>query len=108
VAFPPYRFYPDKQVYVQTTVSHIRLNDSVTVHNAATSWTEKINPKNFTVCALHSGRNEDKFNPFATIDWIAYQGAPPEGLTGTIQLQKWWSGTNCADVTFPKVGMVLT
>jgi len=51
---------------------------------------------------MQSGRKEENFNPFATIDWIAYQGAPPEGLTGTIQLQKWWSGTNCADVTFPK------
>ena len=56
---------------------------------------------------MQSGRKEENFNPFATIDWVAYQGAPPEGLTGTIQLQKWWSGTNCADVTFPKVGMRL-
>ena len=54
---------------------------------------------------MQSGRKEENFNPFATIDWVAYQGAPPEGLTGTTQLQKWWSGTNCADVTFPKVGM---
>jgi len=105
VGFPPYRFYPDKRVHVQITVSHIKLNDSVTVHDAVTSWTEKINPKNFTVCVMQSGRKEENFNPFATIDWVAYQGAPPEGLTGTIQLQKWWSGTNCADVTFPKVRM---
>ena len=108
VAFPPYRFYPDKRVHVQITVSHIRLNDSVTVHDAVTSWTERMSPKNFTVCAMQSGRKEENFNPFATIDWVAYQGAPLEGLTGTIQLQKWWSGTNCADVTFPKVGMGLS
>ena len=30
VYFPPYRFYPDKQVHV--TVNHVKLNDSVTVH----------------------------------------------------------------------------
>jgi len=51
---------------------------------------------------MQSGRKEENFNPFATIDWTAYQGAPPEGLTGTVKLPKWWSGTNCADVTFPK------
>ena len=103
VAFPPYRFYPDKKVHVQITVNHINLNDSITVHDAVTSWTESINTKNFTVCAMQSGRKEENFNPFASIDWLAYQGAPPEGLTGTIRMQKWWSGTNCADVTFPKV-----
>ena len=107
VAFPPYRFYPDKRVHVQITVSHIKLNDSVTVHDAVTSWTEKIYPKNFTVCVMQSGRRKENFNPFATIDWVAYQGAPPEGLTGTTKLQNWWSGTKCADVTFPKVGMRL-
>ena len=52
---------------------------------------------------MQSGRKEENFNPFASIDWVAYQGAPPEGLTGTIRMQKWWSGTTCADVTFPKV-----
>ena len=103
VAFPPYRFYPDKKVHVQITVNHINLNDSITVHDAVTSWTESISTKNFTVCAMQSGRKEENFNPFASIDWLAYQGAPPEGLTGTIRMQKWWSGTNCADVTFPKV-----
>ena len=45
---------------------------------------------------MQSGRKEENFNPFATVDWVAYQGAPAEGLTGTIQMQKWWSGTNCA------------
>ena len=103
VTFPPYRFYPDKQVHVQITVNHMKLNDSVTVHDAVTSWTESINTKNFTVCVMQTGRKEEGANPFATIDWVAYQGAPPEGLTGTVELQKWWSGTNCADVTFPSV-----
>ena len=108
VAFPPYRFYPDKQVHVQVSVNHMKLNDSVTVHDAVTSWTENISPKNFTVCVMQTGRKQENFNPFASVDWIAYQGAPPEGLTGKIQLQKWWSGTNCADVTFPKVGLKKT
>ena len=53
---------------------------------------------------MQSGRKSKNFNPFATVDWMAYQGAPPEGMTGEIKMQKWWSGTNCADVTFPKVG----
>ena len=81
----------------------MKLNDSVTVHDAVTSWIESISTTNFTVCVMQSGRKEESANPFATIDWMAYQGAPTEGLTGTVQLQKWWSGTKCADVTFPKV-----
>ena len=105
VVFPPYWFYPDKQVHVQITLNHMNLNDSVTVHHAITSWTENVNVHNFTVCAMQSGRNGYNFNPFATLDWIAYQGSPPEGLTGIIKIQKWWSGTNCADVNFPKVGL---
>ena len=105
VVFPPYRFYPNKEVQVQITLNHMNLNDSVTVHHAITFWTERINTQNFTVCAMQSGRNGDNFNPFAIVDWMAYQGAPPEGTTGTIKMTKWWSGTNCANVTFPKVGL---
>ena len=104
VSFPPYRFYPDKPVHVQITVNHKNLNDSETVHDAITSWTENINTKNFTVCAMQSGRKTKNFNPFAAVDWMAYQAAPPEGMTGEIKMQNWWSGTNCADVIFPKVG----
>ena len=104
VDFPPYRFYPDRQVHVQVTVNHMKLNDSVTVHDAVTSWTENVNTKNFTVCVMQAGRSGESLNPFASVDWLAYQGAPPEGITGTVKMQKWWSGTKCADVTFPKVG----
>ena len=89
VAFPPYRFYPDKPVHVQITVNHMNLNDSETVHDAITSWTENINTKNFTVCAMQSGRKTKNFNPFATVDWMAYQGAPAQGMTGEIKMQKW-------------------
>ena len=82
----------------------MKLNDSVTVHDAVTSWSENISTKNFTVCVMQAGRSAETFNPFATVDWLAYQGAPPGGMTGTIKMQKWWSGTKCADVNFPKVG----
>ena len=57
----------------------------------------------FAQCNL--GERPNNFNPFATVDWMAYQGAPPEGMTGEIKMQKWWSGTKCADVTFPKVAV---
>ena len=107
VAFPPYRFYPDKKVYVQISVSHFYLNDSETVHDAVTTWTEDVNTINFTVCAMQAGRNTKNFNPYATVDWMAYQGAPSEGMAGAVKIQKWWSGTKCADVTFPKVGLRL-
>ena len=103
VIFPLYRFYPNKDVHVQLTVNHINLNDSVTVHHAITLWTENVNSQNFTVCAMQAGRNGNNFNPFATVDWMAYQGAPIDGVAGKIKVQKWWSGTNCEDVTFPKV-----
>jgi len=102
VAFPPYRFYPDKKVHVQVTVNHMKMNDSVTVHDAVTSWTENVNTKNFTICVMQAGRSGESVNPFSTVDWLAYQGAPPKGMTGTVKMQKWWSGTKCEDVTFPK------
>ena len=82
----------------------MKMNDSVTVHDAVTSWTENVNTKNFTVCVMKAGRSGESVNPFATVDWLAYQGAPPKGMTGTVKMQKWWSGTKCEDVTFPKVG----
>ena len=88
-------------------MSHFYLNDSETVHDAVTTWTEDVNMVNFTVCAMQAGRNTKNFDPFATVDWMAYQGAPVEGIAGVIKIQKWWSGTNCANVTFPKVGLRL-
>ncbi len=81
------------------------LNDTETVHDAISSWTENVNTANFTVCAMQSGRNTKNFSPFATVDLLAYQGAPQKAMTGEIKIQKWWSGTNCADVTFPKVSV---
>ncbi|KAL9963147.1 hypothetical protein ACROYT_G032322 [Oculina patagonica] len=101
IIFPPYRFYPDKQVHVQVAVNHINQNDSVTVHHAISLWTENVNTQNFTVCAMQSGRNGKNVNRFATVDYMAYQGAPIEGLAGRVKVQNWWSGTKCTDVTFP-------
>ena len=76
----------------------------MTVHDAVTSWTESVNTQNFTVCVLQAGRKSGEIlNPFATVDWLAYQGAPPNGMTGTIKMQKWWSGTKCEHVAFPRV-----
>ena len=83
----------------------MNLNDSETVHDAVTSWIEDSNTENFTVCAMQSGRKSRNFNPFATIIWVAYQGAPPNGMTGIIKMQEWWSGTKCAKVTFSKVSL---
>ena len=54
---------------------------------------------------MQSGRKSRNFNPFATIIWVAYQGAPPNGMTGIIKMQEWWSGTKCAKVTFSKVSL---
>jgi len=105
VIFPPYRFYPEKEVHVQVSVNHMNQNDSVTVHHAIVSWTENVNTQNFTVCAMQAGRNGEMSNQFATADWMAYQGAPIEGLAGRIKIQNWWSGTKCADIKFPKVGL---
>lgn len=84
-------------------MNHKNLNDSVTVHHAIVLWTENVSTKNFTVCGMQAGRNGKNFYQFATVDWMAYQGAPIEGLAGRVKIQNWWSGTKCADVKFPKV-----
>ena len=82
----------------------MKLNDSETVHDAVTSWTESVNTENFTACVMQTGRNSgERFNPFATVDWLAYQGAPSNGMTGRIKMQDWWSGTKFAQVAYPKV-----
>ena len=104
IDFPPYRFYPNKNVHVQITGNHMKLNDTVSVHDAVTSWTESVNTKNLTARVIQTGRNSgERFNPFATVDWLAYQGAPPNGMTGRIKMQDWWSGTKFAQVAYPKV-----
>ena len=66
----------------------MNLSDSVTVHHAITSWMENVNTRNFTVCAMQSGRNANNFNSFATVDSMAYQGAMPKVMTGIISFKK--------------------
>ena len=58
VAFPPYRFYPDKQVHVQITVNHLKLNDSVTVHDAVTSWTVSTQKTSPSVSCKPGGKKK--------------------------------------------------
>ena len=56
VEFPPYRFYPDRKVYVQITASHFYPNDSETVHDVVTTWTEDVNTSQFVRCRLEGDK----------------------------------------------------
>ncbi|XP_028411847.1 uncharacterized protein LOC114534584 [Dendronephthya gigantea] len=93
VEFDPLTFYPDKPVHVQTSVSHV--NDTSQVHDAAVSWVEDVNDNNFTFCVMESGRNEGPPHGFATVEYMAYQGAPSGGLAGVVSIPEWWTGTKC-------------
>ena len=93
VQFEPLTFYPDKRVHVQISVSHV--NDTTQVHEAAVSWVEDVNVNNFTFCVMESGRNEGPPHGFATVEYIAYQGAPSGGLAGLVSMPEWWTGTKC-------------
>ncbi|XP_028412470.1 uncharacterized protein LOC114535298 [Dendronephthya gigantea] len=96
VQFDPLTFYPEKPVHVQISVSHV--NDPSQVHDAAVSWVEDINDNNFTFCVMESGRNEGPPHGFATVEYMAYQGAPSRGLAGVVVMPEWWAGTKCQDV----------
>ena len=66
----------------------MKLKETITGHDTVTSRSENIQHKNLTVCVMQTGRKQENFNPFTTIDWMAYQGEPThsEGLTGIIQV----------------------
>ncbi|CAB4018490.1 CD209 antigen E, partial [Paramuricea clavata] len=96
VQFEPLAFYPDKRVHVQISVSHV--NDTTQVHEAAVSWVEDVSVNNFTLCVMESGRNEGPPHGFATVEYIAYQGAPSGGLAGFVSIPEWWTGTKCQNV----------
>ena len=49
VIFPPFSFYPDKEVHVQITVNHWNSTRTNYVHEAAVSWVENVNYRNFKV-----------------------------------------------------------
>ena len=47
VTFPPFSFYPDKQVHVQITTNHWNSTRKNFVHEATVSWVENVNYQNF-------------------------------------------------------------
>ena len=49
-----------------------------------------------------AGRNDRATHEFATVDWLAYQGAPDGGVSGKTRMPQWWTGTKCEKVTFPQ------
>ena len=97
-------FYPDKPVHIQVSVNHVNFSDLAYVHEAVVSWVEEIRENTFTVCVTQAGRNENKYGrEFATVDWLAYQGAPDGGVAGKIDMPTWWTGTNCRTIYLPSV-----
>ena len=49
VNFPPFSFYPDKEVHVQITTNHWNISRDNYVHDATVSWVENVNYENFKV-----------------------------------------------------------
>ena len=105
IRFEPYKFYPHQKVYVQLTVNHVNYSDSTFVHEATIPWVESVNSTQFTACVTRAGRNDYPLDSFATIDWIAHQGAPPGGVAGQEKFSRWWTGTKCQTVTLPNVSV---
>jgi hypothetical protein len=101
VQFEPLTFYPDKVVHVQVSVSHV--NQSDRVHDAAVAWVENVNVNGFSFCVMESGRNEGPPHGEATLEWMAYQGAPSEGLAGKVSIPYWWTGSKCQTVAVSAV-----
>ncbi|XP_028411848.1 uncharacterized protein LOC114534585, partial [Dendronephthya gigantea] len=103
VKFDLLSFYPDKPVHVQISVSHV--NDSGQVHEAAVSWVEDVSDTHFKFCVMESGRNEGPPHGFATVEYMAYQGAPSGGLAGSMLIPEWWTGSKQKEInqfTLPK------
>ena len=105
VPLKPYVFYPDKPVHMQVSVNHVNFSDADYVHEAAVAWVEDIMDNNFTVCVTQAGRNDRRNGEtFATVDWLAYQGAPDGGVSGKMDMPNWQTGTSCRTVSLPSVG----
>ena len=49
-----------------------------------------------------AGRNDRSTKEFATVDWLAYQGAPDGGVAGKTRIPEWWTGTQCKKVKLPQ------
>lgn len=107
IKFKPYIFYPHKKIYVQLTVNHANYSDANFVHEATIPWVESVNISQFTACVTRAGRNDYPSDSFATVDWIAYQGAPSGGVTGEEKFSRWWTGTICQTVTLPNVSILI-
>ena len=82
----------------------MNFSDPAYVHEAVVAWVEEIMENNFTVCVTQAGRNEKRNGEtFATVDWLAYQGAPDGGVSGEMDMPTWWTGTSCRTVSLPSV-----
>ena len=92
-------------MHIQLTVNHVNYSDSNFVHEATIPWVESVNSPQFTACVTRAGRNDYPSDSFATIDWIAHQGAPSGGVAGQEKFSRWWTGTNCQTVTLPGVNV---
>lgn len=83
----------------------MNFSDPGYVHEAVVAWVEDIMDNNFTVCVTQAGRNERRIGEtFATVDWLAYQGAPDGGVSGEVDMPTWWTGTTCRAASLPLVG----
>ncbi|XP_068706596.1 uncharacterized protein [Montipora foliosa] len=101
IQFEPFTFYPHQKIFIQLTVNHVNYSDAAYVHEATTPWVESVNSTQFTACVTRAGRNDYPSDSFATVDWVAYQGAPPGGIAGENKFSRWWTGTSCQTVTLP-------
>ncbi|XP_068735671.1 uncharacterized protein [Montipora capricornis] len=101
IQFKPFVFYPHQKIFIQLTVNHVNYSDLAYVHEATTHWVESVNSTQFTACVTRAGRNDYPSDSFATVDWVAHQGAPPGGIAGEEKFSRWWTGTSCQTVTLP-------
>ncbi|XP_031571637.1 uncharacterized protein LOC116305805 [Actinia tenebrosa] len=101
IQFEPYVFYPERPIQVLISVNHIDSSNPILVHDATVSWVEEVTNSSFAVCVTLSGRNKINSRDFATVDWLAYQGAPAGGVAGEIDFNRWWTGTACKTVNLP-------
>ena len=49
VKFPPFSFYPDKEVHVQITTNHWNISINNYVHEATVSWVQLVDHEGFQV-----------------------------------------------------------
>lgn len=57
------------------------------------------------VCVTTAGRNDRNSREFASVDWMAYQGAPDGGVAGKTRIPQWWTGSKCQEITLPNVSV---